>query len=309
MQGGLSSLCHQGTGRGLSSRAMLAVVAAAASALGNGCIDRDAARSPRDDRDAAVVIRSAVTSTEATWTNLWGSWPQTRYSHAMAYDSDRKLMVMYGGQAAAAGPFYNDTWEWDPARSSWTQRVNTGTDAGTRSGHALVYDPGTKRVFMFSGWQPSAGFYIPGQAEWDPVGSAWVTRPNVSPQPTPRHEHAMVYNPDRQRIVMFGGYDETTFRRQDIWEWNGATGTWEDCTPPGAATKPAARFGHTLAYDSVRKKVIIATPAPGPSTPPPGPRLRITRTPASITSSTISRDRRPCSTSTATPTSSTSWIR
>src|SRR4051812_41198313 len=222
VQGGLSSLCRLEMGRRPSSCATLAVVAAIA-ALGTGCIDRDAKPSARDDHDAAVVIRSAVTSTEATWTNLWGSWPQGRYSHAMAYDSDRKVMVMYGGQAAAAGPFYSETWEWDPARVSWTQRVNTGTDAGTRSGHALAYDPGTKRVFMFSGWQPSAGFYIPGQAEWDPVGSAWVPRPNVNPQPTPRHDHAMVYNPDRQRIVMFGGYDETTFRRNDIWEWSGAT--------------------------------------------------------------------------------------
>lgn len=244
MQGGLSSLV---------------VAATAALSLGVGCIDREAGpAAARDDRDAAVVTRAALTSSEATWTNLWGSWPQTRYSHAMAYDSDRKVMVMYGGQAAVAGPFYNDTWEWDPARASWTQRVNTGTDAGTRSGHALAYDPGTKRVLMFSGWQPSASFYIPGQVEWDPVGSAWVTRPNVSPQPTPRHDHAMVYNPDRQRIVMYGGFDETTGRRQDIWEWNGANGTWENCTPAVAATMmPAPRFGHTLAYDTVRKKVIM----------------------------------------------------
>lgn len=240
--------------RGLSSLATLVTVAATATSFG-GCIDRASTPSGQDDHDAAVVTRSAVDSTEATWTNLWGSWPQGRYSHAMAYDSDRKVMVMYGGQGAVAGPFFNDTWEWDPARVSWTQRANTGPDAGTRSGHALAYDPGTKKVLMFSGWQPSASFYINGQWEWDPIGSAWVQRPNVTPQPTARHDHAMVYNPDRQRIVMFGGYDATTFRRNDLWEWNGATGTWEDCTP--TTTKPAPRFGQSLAYDSVRQKVIM----------------------------------------------------
>jgi len=259
MQGGLSSLCRQGMGHGPSSRTTLAVVAAAAATLGAGCIDRESTPAGRDDRDAAVVIRSAVASTEATWSNLWGSWPQGRYSHAMAYDSDRKVMVMYGGQAGAAGPFYNDTWEWDPARTSWTQRANTGPDAGTRSGHAMAYDPGTKKVLMFSGWQPTASFYIAGQWEWDPVGSAWVQRASTGTQPVARHDHAMVYNPDRQRIVMFGGEDATASpRRNDIWEWNGATGTWEDCMPAVPATMmPAPRYGHTLAYDSARQKVVM----------------------------------------------------
>src|SRR5262249_30855281 len=131
MQGGLSSLCRQKVGQGLSSLATL--VAVSTAALGAGCIDREPSASARDDRDAAVAIRSGVSSTEATWSNLWGSWPQGRYGHAMAYDSDRKLMVMYGGQSASAGPFFNDTWEWDPARSAWNQRANVGLDAGTRS--------------------------------------------------------------------------------------------------------------------------------------------------------------------------------
>ena len=103
MQGSLSSLCRQGMGQGPSSRTTLAVVAAAAATLGAGCIDRESTPAARDDRDAAVVIRSAVASTEATWSNLWGSWPQGRYSHAMAYDSDRKVMVMYGARPVPPG--------------------------------------------------------------------------------------------------------------------------------------------------------------------------------------------------------------
>ncbi|MFC1609837.1 kelch repeat-containing protein, partial [Myxococcota bacterium] len=42
---------------------------------------------------------------------------------------------------------------------------------------------------------------------------------------------------------------------QDIWEWDGASGTWTDVTPTGP--KPTARAFHATAYDSGRGKLVL----------------------------------------------------
>jgi hypothetical protein len=39
--------------------------------------------------------------------------PPPRYYGGMTYDSQRRVMVLFGGFAAYYGPAYNDTWEYD----------------------------------------------------------------------------------------------------------------------------------------------------------------------------------------------------
>lgn len=248
--------------RSVAAHGVLCACALASAACSGDVVRANGVRSALGGSlDAAVTDPPLLAGPgqEASWTNLWGSWPLTRTQHAAAYDSDRKILVVYGGQGQPSGSpllYYNDTWEWDGARLAWTQRTNLGSNAFTRSGHAMAYDPVAKKTFMFSGWQPANSQVIPGQWEWDGVASTWTERRISTTQPDARHDHAMVYIPDRQRIVLFGGLDGTQTRRNDIWEWNGAgNGSWEDCTPAG--TRPLARYGHSLAYDSVRKRVVM----------------------------------------------------
>jgi hypothetical protein len=228
----------------------------------SGCVDRTRKQEPAPSGpDAgAIAARTAAVTAPATWNNLWGSWPLTRYSHAAAYDSDRKLLVVYGGQASTT-VFYDDVWEWDAARGSWNQRTPLGDKAFTRSGHAMAYDPVAKKVFMFGGWQPGATFYITGQWEWDGAASAWTQRQITTAQPDPRHDHAMVYDSGRAKMVMFGGFggpgtdDSNKDRLGDLWEWDPAAHTWSQ--PASTGKVPTPRYGHTMSYDSARKKVQV----------------------------------------------------
>ena len=86
-----------------------------------------------------------------------------------------------------------------------------------------------------------------------PLTAAGSNLPYVGPPP--RHHAGMVYFPPSQSIVLFGGVGSDGTLLGDTWELGLASGTW---TARSAATPgPAARQA-TLAYDPMRKLVIVA---------------------------------------------------
>jgi hypothetical protein len=92
--------------------------------------------------------------------------------------------------------------------------------------------------------------------------SATWTRIDVppTPSPTPRFLQSAAFDETRNVLVMFGGltgvnlnpYEEAL---QDLWEWNPATSTWTKRTISGS--RPIARSGAGMVFDSVRNKFII----------------------------------------------------
>jgi len=243
---------------GAGGRGGIVLAICALAWVGTACSSRAGGASGNDPADASVTFQSSVVTTPATWNNLYGSWPAGRFDMGMAYDSDLKRIVMFGGSAAASGPHFGDLWEWDSTKGSWNQRAPNGcVPAGTtcpydRSGAAMVYDPVRKKTFMFSGWQPGAGFYHADQWEWDGLAQKWTER-MLSSQPSARYGHAMVWDSARNVAVMFGGFDETGVRKNDTWEWDGTA--WTDKTPAG--TKPTPRHGSMMVYDAGRAKTVL----------------------------------------------------
>ncbi len=217
------------------------------------------AASGNDPADASVTFQSAVTN-PATWNSLWGSWPQARYDHAMAYDSDLKRIVMFGGRSAASGPHFSDLWEWDATVGNWSQRTPPGAATALpydRSGHAMVYDPVTKKTIMFSGWQPGAGFFHPEWWEWDGSAQTWAKHPLVAgTNPTPRFGASMVYDTARNKIDPVRRRRRDAGRLNDVWEMDGTSYAWTDKTP-ASGTKPSPRYGAMIAYDSARGKTVL----------------------------------------------------
>ena len=75
--------------------------------------------------------------------------------------------------------------------------------------------------------------------------------PTVSP--SARNSHAMAFDVARGVQVMFGGYaGDTNPPLGDTWEWNGT-----DWTQRAPAASPPPRWGHHLAYDSRRMRVVL----------------------------------------------------
>ncbi|MBN2360563.1 MAG: hypothetical protein JXR83_13995 [Deltaproteobacteria bacterium] len=162
--------------------------------------------------------------------------PSARMDHAMAYDSVRGRVVLFGGYDLNWTDV-QDTWEWDG--ETWTD-VTPADSPPARYGPAMAFDSGRGRVVMFGG----SGL----QDTWEWDGRSWI---DVTPADSPpgRLYHAMAYDSARNRVVMFGG----SGYRQDTWEWDGVR--WEERTP--ATTTPPAREIHAMAYDEVRGRVVL----------------------------------------------------
>jgi len=172
-----------------------------------------------------------------------GPAPSPRSGHAMAYDAQRGEVLVIGGHTATLRT--GETWAWNGT----TWRL-----AGSMPPHeqmAAAYDARRDRVVAFGG--VSLGFdgfdhHVAETWEWD--GQAW-TQIAIGPSPPARGEHAMAYDPVRERIVMFGGINDYE-TLADTWEYDGTT--WQPMQP---SLVPRTRRGHVLAYDAARGMVVM----------------------------------------------------
>jgi hypothetical protein len=169
--------------------------------------------------------------------------PPGRADQAMAYDSARGRVVLFGGGIGST--YLADTWEWDG--STWAQRT-VATSPTKRISHAMAYDSARERVVLFGG----GGYGIPRRLSdtwvWD--GLAWVEMTPVT-SPSSRENHAVAYDGSRGRVVLFGGSGDSG-DLADTWEWDGTS--W---TEKVTAADPPFRARPAMAYDSARGRVVL----------------------------------------------------
>ncbi|MBI2396151.1 MAG: hypothetical protein HYV09_41695, partial [Deltaproteobacteria bacterium] len=172
--------------------------------------------------------------------------PAARQSAVAAYDSDRKRFVLFGGNPTS------DLWEFDG--TTWVQKCTalpcTSLMPSGRYNAAAAYDSTRKRTVLFGGY--SGGTTVNDTWEWD--GNAW-TRPCAAlpcsaTVPSARSGAVATFDPDRSRVVLFGG-SSGGVALGDTWEFSGSA--WSQV----ATTGPLPRYAAGLAYDRVRKKTVL----------------------------------------------------
>ena len=186
---------------------------------------------------AFVLCGTALQAqTLPTWTHRTSSGPAPRWGHAMAYDSARGKVVLFGGHSHQVD--LSDTWEWDGV--AWTEHSVTGPSP--RWGHAMAYNSALQRTVLHGGAN-SAGTHSSELWYWD--GSAWTLVTSGS-GPGPRQTHSMAYDSDQEHIVLFGDSPNS-----DTWEWDGVS--WTQLATSG----PSPRGCSLLTYDSVRERMVL----------------------------------------------------
>src|SRR5438445_382812 len=105
------------------------------------------------------------------------------------------------------------------------------------------------------------GAVAEGAARVDPAHRRrWATRPALGtrleplgPAPAPRAWHRAIYDPEGDRMIVYGGFDGGPVNRSDLWALSLAgTPTWSELFPSG--TGPGPRSAHSLIYDPDGKR-------------------------------------------------------
>lgn len=194
-----------------------------------------------DGRFAGTATASMALWDGAAWTGLpYGTaasgGPGERGLHAMAYDSTRGRVVMFGGQGDWAAMF-DDTWEWDGAAMRW-HRITTA-QSPSPGAHTMTYDGARDRIVLL---EKAVATSTPVRKTWEYDGVNW-TPTALSSSPT--QDGAITYDPSRARTVAFthGGAGAET------WEYDGIAWSPRSPTRSPAATGPMTydqRLGRVL---------------------------------------------------------------
>jgi hypothetical protein len=155
----------------------------------------------------------------------------------MAFDPVRNRIVLFGGSRNGVGDI-DDLWEYDG--TSWQFRTS-GAGPSPRSGSAMTFDPATSTMLLFGG---ADGAQRDDTWQWD--GSSWQQRFPLTP-PGVRVNAHMVTDEARARVVLIG----STAGDPYAWEWDGNEWTQQ------FQTSPTSRSNLGLAYDSVRREVVL----------------------------------------------------
>jgi hypothetical protein len=180
-------------------------------------------------------------------------------------------MIVFGGTNLGTINF-NDVWlalnvitsTCTPCELQWTFLSANGTPPAPRSGHSAVYDSTNSRMIVFGG---AEGFPTPcvndvwvlDHANGAGGASNWTQLNPGGTQPTARSGHAAVYDPDTNRMIVFGGSDCNGRYLQDVWVLSNANGLggapmWKELRP---SHLPPARANTGIAYNSTFNSLVI----------------------------------------------------
>jgi hypothetical protein len=217
--------------------------------------------------------------------------PTERYRHAFVQGPTGKALMFGGCDVANCNTVTDETWFFDiTASPRWTPcgdgsggKCETAASKPSARGDAAVaWDTVRNEIVLFGG---CIDYHASTTRECQYAGTSgypedtWTANPSNYPAATPwsqetvsggspagRAVHAMAFDPNTGRAVLFGGCndDDCLTLLGDTWEWNGAAHTWTELCNGGTgqqcadgSTAPPARYGHRMAYDAKRAKVVL----------------------------------------------------
>jgi len=193
---------------------------------------------------------------DGTWRELVtvGAVPEARGLSSAVYDPVRARMILFGGtDDLEAGTYFGDVWALSlTGEPTWTELHPIGTPPSARLGHAAIYDPVRDRMIVWSGYDGTDVDDVWALSLSGPL--TWTRIVPIGPTPGGRGASSLIYDPVRDRLVMFGGY--RGFAHNDVWVLPLAgPPVWTELTPTGS--RPIGRGIHTAFYDPIRDRMVV----------------------------------------------------
>jgi Bacterial Ig domain/Galactose oxidase, central domain len=194
---------------------------------------------------------------------------ETNWTNAV-YDYQHKTLLLTQDDSAGGSGIYADTvYGFNPTNGLWTQiwvsdakATQCPGNSATRPNHRHTYsqiswDTFRNQLNITSGSCQGALSY-----DWysfthtGAAGSGtWTQSANAATNPGNRQEGAMVYMPNVDKVLLYGGFTGVSGTTgADAWEYTPSTNSWTQiCSSCG----PGARHAHVMVYDNASGKVII----------------------------------------------------
>ncbi len=184
--------------------------------------------------DTRLLDNANGVASPSTWTGVStsGGPPGPRNDHTAVHDATGNRMIVYAGAQLICCNLisdYDDVWVLTDANGlgtpTWQLQTPSGSLPPARRHHSAVYDSLNNRMLVFGGTQVD----FPSQTEttladlWelsDANGlgtSTWTQLSQSGAPPGPRSTHSAAFDVANQRMILFGGRDQSGAPSSRVW--------------------------------------------------------------------------------------------
>jgi len=198
---------------------------------------------PTDAPATLVPVQPTPTSAPptATPTPIGPEWPSARKYGAMVYDPGSERLFMFGGiRDYSYFGEVREVWAYEPASNRWQEQGKLGP----RAVNSAAMDEESQTVVVFGRRDTWA---------YDPAADTWQ---QMNPETTPKYRYAslMAYDAESDRIVFFGGGLSPTNCWDDTWAYDYNTDTWTEMQPE---VSPPDRGFHGMVYVPENDRILL----------------------------------------------------
>jgi hypothetical protein len=148
-----------------------------------------------------------------------------------------------------------ETWVYDDQTNEWTRIESADTPFGLQ-GTRMVYNTAADRMILFGGWYVGEG---PNKGASDETwafdfNSATWTKMSPEVSPPGRMDHAMAYDSESDRVIVWGGGGPIPMDVGDIWAYDYNSDTWEELESDDA---PRQKRYMAMVYDAGNDQAIL----------------------------------------------------
>jgi hypothetical protein len=176
--------------------------------------------------------------------------PPSRMYHDLIFHPETETILLIGGQTVPAfATDLQDVWVYWLEDNYWEPiGIYEAVKSLTTGAMSPAYDEESNRVIVLNAQGETWSFHME-ELDWE------VMKPSKAP--SQRVGHMMAYDPNSDRIILFGGFEGKSLYTEiydDTWAYDFNSDTWTEMNP---AVNPPPRIYAEMIFNSHSNKVVL----------------------------------------------------